>query len=75
LLNQQGLNIGTQYRSVIFYHDEQQKAIAERSKQELQDSGKYDGRIATEIEEAGTFYPAEEKHQRYLEKGDLRQAK
>lgn len=75
LLNQQGFDIGTQYRSVIFYHNEKQRKIAEMSKIELQQSGKYQFKIATVIEPATTFYPAEEKHQKYLEKQNLGQSK
>lgn len=75
LLNQQGLSEGTQYRSVIFYHNQQQKSIAEKAKKEEQLSGKYDIKIATDIEPATTFYPAEEKHQKYLEKQNLEQSK
>lgn len=75
LLNQQGPNEGTQYRSVIFYHNEQQKNKAEIAKNEEQLSGKYDIKIATAIEPASTFYPAAEKHQKYLEKQNLEQSK
>ena len=67
-INRQGLDIGTQYRSVIFYHNEQQKKQAEELKKELQKSGKYNKPIVTEIIKAKEFYPAEEYHQRYLEK-------
>ena len=75
LLNQQGLNEGSQYRSVIFYHNEQQKNKAEEAKKQEQLSGKYDMKIATAIEPASAFYPAEEKHQKYLEKQNLEQSK
>lgn len=75
LLNQQGADIGSQYRSVIFYHSDKQKSQAEHSKLEEQMSGKYDMKIATKIEQASTFYPAEEKHQKYLEKQNLGQSK
>lgn len=75
LLNQQGVDVGTQYRSVIFYHTEKQKKQAELSKVEQQQSGKYDIKIATQIQPASTFYPAEEKHQKYLEKQNLGQSK
>ena len=67
-LNRQGPDKGTQYRSVIFYHSKQQKKLAEESKKRQQDSGKYSKPIVTEITEAQEFYPAEEYHQRYLEK-------
>ena len=75
LLNQQGLNEGTQYRSVIFYHSKYQQNKAEEAKMKEQQSGKYDMKIATAIEPATTFYRAEEKHQKYLEKQNLEQAR
>lgn len=75
LFNHQGMDEGTQYRSVIFYHTDNQKKQAEMSKTEQQQSGKYDMKIATEIQPATTFYPAEEKHQKYLEKQNLGQSK
>lgn len=65
-LNRQGPDIGTQYRSVIFYHNEKQKKLAEQSKNKQQK--KYKEKIATEIKPATDFYPAEEYHQKYLEK-------
>ncbi len=67
-VNQQGPDIGTQYRSSIFYHSTKQKKIAENSKAALAASGKYTQPIATEIVPAETFYRAEEYHQRYFEK-------
>jgi peptide methionine sulfoxide reductase msrA/msrB len=67
-LNRQGNDVGTQYRSAIFYKDAKQREIAERIKAEVEASGKWSRRITTEIVEAGTFYPAEEYHQDYLEK-------
>jgi peptide-methionine (S)-S-oxide reductase len=67
-LNRQGWDIGDQYRSVIFFHDEEQREAAERSKAELNASGRYRKPIATTIEPAPPFYRAEEYHQRYLEK-------
>jgi len=66
--DRQGPDVGSQYRSAIFYHDEEQRRVAERSKQRLQQSGRVEGDVATEIVPAGDFYPAEEYHQRYLEK-------
>ncbi|MFO8133152.1 MAG: peptide-methionine (S)-S-oxide reductase MsrA [Thermoplasmatota archaeon] len=66
--DRQGPDVGSQYRSAIFYHDEMQRRAAERSKRELQQSGRIKGEIVTEIAKAGPFYPAEEYHQRYLEK-------
>ncbi|KAJ2135614.1 hypothetical protein IW136_004207 [Coemansia sp. RSA 678] len=65
--NRQGGDIGTQYRSAIFYHDEEQKNLAEASKTKRQNN--YDVPITTEIVPAGPFYAAEQYHQGYLEKG------
>jgi peptide-methionine (S)-S-oxide reductase len=70
-VNRQGPDTGTQYRSVIFYHDEAQKAAAEASKATLDASGRYRRPIATAIEPAATFWRAEEYHQQYLEKRGL----
>jgi len=67
-LNRQGPDIGIQYRSAIFYHDEQQKDIAEKSKQSLDESGTYGTPIVTEITAAPIFYKAEEYHQKYFKK-------
>jgi peptide-methionine (S)-S-oxide reductase len=67
-LNRQGWDIGDQYRSVIFFHDEEQRAAAERSKSELDASGRYRRPVVTAIEPAQTFFRAEDYHQRYLEK-------
>ncbi len=67
-LNRQGPDVGIQYRSAIFYHDETQKKIAEKSKQELDQTGKFDNPIVTEIVPAPTFYKAEEYHQKYFKK-------
>ncbi|PIE23977.1 MAG: peptide-methionine (S)-S-oxide reductase [Neptuniibacter caesariensis] len=67
-LNRQGPDIGTQYRSAIFYHDEQQKELAEASKQKLDSSSAFTEKIVTEIVPATTFWRAEEYHQKYLEK-------
>jgi len=74
-INKQGPDIGTQYRSVIFYHNENQRKIAEKTKQELQSSNKFGRPIATEIKKAETFYPAEQYHQHYLEKQGLSSCK
>lgn len=65
-LNRQGADVGTQYRSVIFYHDEAQQQLAEQIKQELNASGAYDKPIVTEISPATTFYEAEAYHQSYF---------
>jgi peptide methionine sulfoxide reductase msrA/msrB len=63
---------GSQYRSVIFYHDEEQKRLAEKSKEELTKSGKFDKPIVTEILKFTKFYPAEEYHQDYYKKNPIR---
>lgn len=70
--DRQGPDIGTQYRSVIFYHTPEQKAEAEQSVAKLKQSRKYDRPIVTEIIPAMPFYKAEDYHQRYLEKRGLR---
>jgi peptide-methionine (S)-S-oxide reductase len=70
-LNRQGPDVGTQYRSAIFYHTPEQKAAAEASKARVEASGKFRKPIVTEITPASTFYPAEDYHQRYLEKRGL----
>jgi peptide methionine sulfoxide reductase msrA/msrB len=66
--DRQGSDIGAQYRSVIFYHSDDQRRLAETSKKEHDTSGRYSRPIVTEILPAPAFYPAEEYHQRYLEK-------
>jgi peptide methionine sulfoxide reductase msrA/msrB len=63
---------GSQYRSVIFYHDEEQKRLAEESKRELSGSGKFDKSIVTEILKFTKFYEAEEYHQDYYTKNPIR---
>ena len=70
-MNRQGPDVGTQYRSVIFYHTPEQRVAAEASKQALERSGRHRRPIATEIREADVFYPAEDYHQQYLEKRGL----
>ena len=67
-MNRQGPDSGTQYRSAIFIHSPEQEAAARKSEAALEASGKFRRPIATEITPAGTFYRAEEYHQRYLEK-------
>jgi peptide-methionine (S)-S-oxide reductase len=67
-LNRQGPDVGTQYRSAIFYRSEAQKAAALASKERLEKSHRYSRPIVTQILPAGTFYRAEEYHQRYFEK-------
>jgi peptide-methionine (S)-S-oxide reductase len=69
--NRQGPDIGTQYRSAIFYHTEEQKKQAEQSKKNLEESGKIRKKIVTELLKATIFYPAEEYHQHYLLKHGL----
>ncbi len=65
-LNRQGNDIGTQYRSVIFYHDENQRELAERYKRELNGSGAWPDPVVTEIVPFTVFYPAEDYHQEYF---------
>jgi peptide-methionine (S)-S-oxide reductase len=68
-LNRQGPDVGTQYRSVIFYHSDAQKKTALAAKEKLQKSGELDAPIVTEIVPAATFWHAEGYHQQYVEKG------
>jgi len=70
-LKRQGPDVGVQYRSAIFYHDDEQKAAAEASKAERDRSGRYRRPIVTEITPASQFYEAEDYHQQYLEKRGL----
>lgn len=72
-LNRQGPDIGTQYRSVIFFHTPEQESAAIASKEQLEKSGKYKKPIVTQIVPAATFYRAEDYHQQYLEKRGLSQ--
>ena len=65
-LNRQGWDIGDQYRSVIFFHDEEQQEAALRSK--AREQSKWSAPIVTQVEPAQTFYEAEDYHQQYLEK-------
>ncbi|MDA2935583.1 peptide-methionine (S)-S-oxide reductase MsrA [Acidobacteria bacterium AH-259-D05] len=67
-LNRQGPDLGTQYRSAIFFHNPEQEAAAKASKNELENSGRYKDPIVTEITPASQFYRAEEYHQQYFEK-------
>ena len=69
--NRQGPDVGTQYRSVIFYYSPEQKAAAEKSKAAMDQSGKFRRPIVTQIDPAPPFYRGEEYHQRYLEKRGL----
>lgn len=66
--NRQGNDFGTQYRSAIFYMNDEQREAAERVKERVEKSGKWPRPIVTEIVKAGSFYPAEEYHQDYLRK-------
>lgn len=64
-LNRQGADVGTQYRSIIFYHDEQQKQLAEKYKHALDTSGAFEKPIITIIQPSSAFYPAEDYHKDY----------
>jgi peptide methionine sulfoxide reductase msrA/msrB len=66
--NRQGNDVGTQYRSAIFYTSETQRHAAEAAKARVQASGKWKGTIVTEIAKAGPWYRAEPEHQDYLER-------
>ncbi|MGZ7040317.1 MAG: peptide-methionine (S)-S-oxide reductase MsrA [Thermoanaerobaculia bacterium] len=66
--NRQGNDIGTQYRSAVFYHDEAQRETAERVKKEVDASGKWPRPVVTEIVPATEFWPAEDYHQDYLQR-------
>ena len=70
-LNRQGFDIGTQYRSAIYYHSPEQREAAEASKKQLQESGRFARPVVTEVTHASAFYRAEDYHQRYLEKRRL----
>ena len=70
-LNRQGPDVGSQYRSVIFYHTPEQQTLALQSKEALDESGKFPRKIVTEIMPAQTFWKAEEYHQQYLRKQGL----
>jgi len=63
--NRQGADVGTQYRSIIFYHDETQQEIAEHSRKQADASGLWDNAIVTEVVPLTRFYPAEDYHQNY----------
>lgn len=67
-LNRQGPDIGSQYRSAIYYHSPQQQAAALASKEALEKSGRFSRPVVTEITAASHFYPAEEYHQKYNQK-------
>jgi methionine-S-sulfoxide reductase len=63
---------GRQYRTAIFYHSEEERKLGEASKRELENSGRFDREIVTEIVSAGEFYRAEEYHQDYYKKNPFR---
>lgn len=65
-LNRQGADVGTQYRSVVFYHSDEQKKLAELYKKKLDESGAFDNPIVTEISPISEYYPAEDYHQNYF---------
>jgi peptide-methionine (S)-S-oxide reductase len=65
-LNRQGADVGTQYRSVIFYHNNEQKTTADKYKKELNDTKAFGNPVVTSIEKASTFYVAEAYHQNYF---------
>ena len=67
-LNKQGADVGTQYRSVIFFHNKEQENTARTLKEKLEKSGRFTNKIVTEIEMAKEFFIAEEYHQKYLTK-------
>lgn len=69
--NRQFADVGSQYRTAIFYHDDEQRRIAEQSKQALEQSGRYDRPIATAVEPYTNFYPAEDYHQKYYRSNPL----
>lgn len=69
--NRQFADGGTQYRTAVFFHSEEQKRLVEESKRKLERSGKFSAPLATEIVPAATFYPAEEYHQKYYKKNPL----
>jgi peptide-methionine (S)-S-oxide reductase len=63
---------GTQYRSAIFYHDDEQKRLAEASKEQLEKSGQFNKPIVTQIVQASTFWPAEDYHQHYYKTNSIK---
>jgi methionine-S-sulfoxide reductase len=65
-------DIGTQYKSAIFYNSDEQKQVATKSKKQIEESGRFSSAIATQIREASPFYPAEEYHQEYYNKNPER---
>jgi peptide-methionine (S)-S-oxide reductase len=74
-MNRQGLDVGTQYRSAIFYHSVDQQAIAQASKRAQEQAGRFNSPIVTEIEPIGPFQRAEDYHQQFLKKRGLSSCK
>lgn len=74
-INRQGPDVGTQYRSAIFFHTPEQEMTARASKEQLESSGKFNAPIVTEIVPASQYYLAEDYHQQYLEKQGLSSCK
>lgn len=70
--DRQFCDVGSQYRTGIFYHSEEQRTLAEKSREELRKNKPFPGPVVTEITAAGTFYPAEEYHQHYYKKNPIR---
>jgi len=70
--DRQFVDVGSQYRSAIFYHNDEQRRLAEETKKEMAESGRFDGPIVTEIVPAGPFWPAEDYHQDYYIKNPKR---
>ena len=70
--NRQFADVGRQYRTAIFYHDEEPRRLAAASKEQMERSGRFKDPIVTEITPASPFYPAEEYHQQYYKKSPLR---
>jgi len=70
--DRQFVDVGSQYRAAIFYHDPEQKRLAEESKEQIAQSGRFDGPIVTQIVEAGKFWPAEDYHQDYYMRNPVR---
>jgi len=66
--NRQGNDIGTQYRSAVFYVDEEQRRVAEQARRAADESGRWSRPVVTDVVPASTFYPAETEHQDYLQK-------
>ncbi|MFP4491868.1 MAG: peptide-methionine (S)-S-oxide reductase MsrA, partial [Spirochaetaceae bacterium] len=67
-INRQGADVGSQYRSIILYHNEEQREAAEKSVKKIEEQGMFDDPVVTEIVPLEAFYPAEEYHQNYFEK-------